>query len=126
MPLGVSGIHHTSVIVTDFDNAHAFYSGVMGFEEIAKPSTFDFEVLWLRFGDCHVHLTPSDDPDSVSMRHVALHVDDINKARAHIRSHGCTVEETDPIPGADRFFTFDPDGNRIELIQWTEDYGTGK
>jgi hypothetical protein len=26
------------------------------------------------------------------------------------------------IPGADRFFVTDPDGNRIEIIEWKEAY----
>jgi hypothetical protein len=32
------------------------------------------------------------------------------------------VQETTPIPGADRFFILDPDGNRIEIIHWLEPY----
>jgi len=28
------------------------------------------------------------------------------------------MDEATPIPGADRFFIADPDGNRIELIEW--------
>jgi hypothetical protein len=27
-----------------------------------------------------------------------------------------------PIPHCDRFFVHDPDGNRIEIIQWVEPY----
>ena len=32
------------------------------------------------------------------------------------------IQEATKIPGADRFFVFDPDGNRIEVIQWLEPY----
>jgi hypothetical protein len=32
------------------------------------------------------------------------------------------VAETVLIPGADRFFVSDPDGNRIEIIQWFHPY----
>ncbi len=35
---------------------------------------------------------------------------------------GVPVEETTPIPGADRFFIRDPDQNRIEIIQWHRPY----
>ncbi len=35
---------------------------------------------------------------------------------------GLETAETVPIPGADRFFIADPDGNRIELIEWKEPY----
>ena len=32
------------------------------------------------------------------------------------------TEETTPIPGADRFFVYDPDGNRVEFIEWQRPY----
>ncbi|GIX05635.1 MAG: glyoxalase [Candidatus Poribacteria bacterium] len=126
MGLRVEGIHHVSILVTDFDRSREFYGGILGLEEIAKPSTFNFEVVWFRFGEDQLHLIPSPTPDVPSPRHFALHVEDAQAAREHLKKHGCVVEETTPIPGADRFFTFDPDGNRIELIQWFEDYGTGR
>jgi len=52
----------------------------------------------------------------------ALHVTDAQAARAHCRAHGLAVEETVRIPNADRFFIRDPDGNRIEIIQWFQPY----
>jgi len=126
MGIKATGIHHASICVTDFDRSRAFYAGALGLKEIPKPSTFNFPVVWFRFGDCHIHLIPSERPDSISPRHFALQVEDINAARIQLKEHGRSVEETTPIPGADRFFTHDPDGNRIELIQWFEDYGDGK
>ena len=47
---------------------------------------------------------------------------DVPAAREHFRRHGVPIQEATPIPGADRFFIFDPDGNRIEIIQWIEPY----
>jgi catechol 2,3-dioxygenase-like lactoylglutathione lyase family enzyme len=130
MAICATGIHHVSVLSTDLERSRAFYGGILGLEEIRKPSTFPFLVVWFRFGngagECHVHLIPSPTPDAVSPRHFALHVEDANAARSHLKEHGCPVLETDPIPGADRFFTHDPDGNRIELIHWFEDYGSGR
>src|SRR5262249_35428723 len=35
-------LDHCSVIITDLARARAFYSGVLGLKEIAKPRTFDF------------------------------------------------------------------------------------
>jgi hypothetical protein len=32
------------------------------------------------------------------------------------------VTETGLIPGADRFFVADPDGNRVEVLQWLRPY----
>jgi catechol 2,3-dioxygenase-like lactoylglutathione lyase family enzyme len=71
----------------------------------------------------HVHLLLKDKPDAISPRHFALRVADVAAARAYFKERGVKVDETTPIPGADRFFIHDPDGNRIEIIQWLEPYG---
>ena len=116
-------IDHCSVLVTDLANARAFYIGVLGLTEIPKPKTFDFVALWFRLGDGQtLHLLQKPSPDTRSPRHFALRVPDIDAAREHFRAHGVTLQETGPIPHCDRFFVFDPDGNRIEVIQWLEPY----
>lgn len=126
MGLDIKGIHHASILSTDLDRSRAFYGGVLGLEEITKPSTFEFTVVWFQVGDGHIHLIPTDEPDTISPRHFAMHVDDARAARIHLKEHGIAFSETAPIPGADRFFTQDPDGNRLELIQWFDEYGSGK
>lgn len=116
-------IDHVSVLVTDLAAARAFYVGVMGLEEIPKPKTFDFVALWFRFGDGQtLHLLQKPQPDTRSPRHFALRVPDIAAARAHFRAHNVPMQETGPIPHCDRFFVYDPDGNRIEVIQWFRPY----
>jgi catechol 2,3-dioxygenase-like lactoylglutathione lyase family enzyme len=65
-----------------------------------------------------------DEPDTVSPRHFALRVADAAKARANFREQGLAIQETTHIPGADRFFIHDPDGNRIEIIQWLRPYSS--
>ncbi len=125
MSIKPTGLHHVSVVVTDLDRACAFYRDVLALEEVPKPSTFNFTVAWFHFGDCQVHLIPRGEADDDSPRHFALHVEDAKAAREHIRERDCEVAETTPIPGADRFFTRDPDGNLIELIQWLEEYVPG-
>src|SRR5262249_21247989 len=79
--------------------------------------------LWFDLGNQHVHLLLKDRPDSRSPRHFALRVADAQAARAYFHEHGLATEETTPIPGADRFFIYDPDFNRIEIIQWMRPYG---
>jgi glyoxylase I family protein len=91
-------------------------------KEIARPRTFDFTVLWFDLGNQHLHLLLKERPDTLSPRHFALRVPDVPAARAYFRRHGVAIQETTPIPGADRFFIADPDGNRIEIIQWLEPY----
>jgi catechol 2,3-dioxygenase-like lactoylglutathione lyase family enzyme len=124
--LQVTQIDHVSVIVTNLERSRRFYRDLLGLREIAKPRTFDFSVLWFDLGNQQLHLLLLPQADSVSPRHFALRVKDVAAARAHFRQHGVAVAETTPIPLCDRFFIHDPDGNRIEVIQWLEPYDPGK
>src|SRR5437868_6184726 len=124
--LQVTQLDHCSVIITDVERSRTFYRDVLGLKEIAKPRTFDFVVLWFDLGNQHLHLLLKDRPDTRSPRHFALRVADVAAARSYFRELGIRPEETTPIPGADRFFIHDPDGNRIEIIQWLRPYEPAK
>jgi glyoxylase I family protein len=115
----LTGIHHSSIVVTDMARARQFYAQVLGLPEVERPANFTTPVVWFEVGNEQIHLIPSDRADGESPRHFALHVDDTRAAREHLRSLAIPIEETIPIAGADRFFIQDPDGNKVELIQWT-------
>ena len=119
--LPITQIDHVSVLITDLERSRRFYRDVLGLKEIAKPRTFDFSVLWFDLGNQQLHLLLKGRPDGLSPRHFALRVTDARQARAYLHRH-VALQETTPIPGADRFFVADPDGNRIEVIQWLEPY----
>lgn len=114
----LTGIHHYSLVVTDMDRARRFYGEILGLRPIARPSNFKLPVAWFQIGQEHIHLMPCAEPDAISPRHIALHVDDARAARDYLRARGVAVEETEPIAGADRFYIRDPDCNLIEVIQW--------
>jgi glyoxylase I family protein len=122
MSLEITHLDHCSVLITDVERSRRFYGGLLGLKEIARPRTFDFVVVWYDLGNQHLHLLLKDKPDTASPRHFALRVWDAAAARAHFQSQGVATLETTPIPGADRFFIHDPDGNRIEIIQWLRPY----
>jgi catechol 2,3-dioxygenase-like lactoylglutathione lyase family enzyme len=122
-PAGIAQIDHCSVLITNVERSRRFYRDLLGLREIPPPRTFDFVVLWFELGNQQLHLLLKDKPDTISPRHFALRVTDIQAARRHFAEHRVPIEETTPIPGADRFFLLDPDGNRIEIIQWLEPYG---
>jgi catechol 2,3-dioxygenase-like lactoylglutathione lyase family enzyme len=115
-------IDHVSVLITDVERSRRFYRDLLGLKEIAKPRTFDFVVLWFELGNQQLHLLRKDRPDARSPRHFALRVKDVQQARGYLRERGIPLDETTLIPGCDRFFIHDPDGNRIEIIQWLEPY----
>ncbi len=120
--LPVTHIDHCSVLITDVDAARRFYGQQLGLREIPAPNSFDFVALWFDLGGTYLHLLLKPQPDTISPRHFCLHVSDIQMARAHIREQGIGIEETVKIPSADRFFIRDPDGNRIEILQWQRKY----
>ncbi len=122
--LEVRQIDHCSVIITDVERSRRFYRDVLGLREIHKPRTFDFVVVWFDLGNQHLHLLLKDRSDTVSPRHFALRVADAQAARRYFQEQGIATEETTPIPGADRFFIYDPDLNRIEIIQWLRPYSS--
>jgi catechol 2,3-dioxygenase-like lactoylglutathione lyase family enzyme len=118
----ITQLDHCSVLITDVDRSRRFYRDLLGLKEIARPSTFDFVVVWFDLGNQHLHLLLKDRPDTPSPRHFALRVSDSAAARAYLSAQHIPIQETTPIPGADRFFIHDPDGNRIEIIQWLRPY----
>ncbi len=114
----LTGIHHVSICVTDMERSVAWYRDVLGLPEVVRPSNFVTPVRWFEVGREQVHLIPVDSPDDLSPRHFALHVESCDAARKTLRERGAEIKETVPIAGAKRFFTADPDGNNVEIIQW--------
>ncbi|MBI3463577.1 MAG: VOC family protein [Planctomycetes bacterium] len=122
MAVSLTGIHHVSIVVSDMERSRKFYTHVLGLREIPRPKTFDFFVVWYDLGGQHIHLIPRDKAEAASPRHFALHVSDSRTARNRFQELGVSVRETTSIPGCDRFFVQDPDGNLIEIMQWFRPY----
>jgi catechol 2,3-dioxygenase-like lactoylglutathione lyase family enzyme len=118
----VTYLDHVTVLVTDVERSRRFYRDVLGLCEVPPPPTFDFVAVWFVVGEQYLHLLQKPQPDTIGPRHFALGVADAVAARDRCRKHGLTIDETVRIPNADRFFIRDPDGNRIELIQWLKPY----
>ena len=115
-------LDHCTVLVTDVAKARQFYGETLGLREIAPPREFDFVAIWYDLGGSYLHLLQKEKPDSISPRHFCLHVTDVRAAREELRRRGLTIDETVKIAAADRFFVRDPDGNRIEILQWERLY----
>jgi catechol 2,3-dioxygenase-like lactoylglutathione lyase family enzyme len=115
-------IDHCSVLVTDVAKARHFYGQLLGLTEIPAPREFDFVALWYDLGGTYLHLLLKPQPDTISPRHFCLHVTDAAAAHADLAAKGVAIDETVKIAAADRFFVRDPDGNRIEILQWHRPY----
>ena len=99
------------------DRAREFYTGVLGLPEIPKPGAGDRGGVWFRAGTASLHLGSNTDFVPATYAHPALLVDDLSAYAARCRSAGCAVEPQKPFGGFARVHTFDPFGNRIELMQ---------
>ena len=110
-------IDHVAIIVTDVSRAKVFYEKVLGLTEVPRPASFDFPGAWYQMGATCLHLLGKPTPDSESSRHFCIWVTDLRAAATHLESVRCDVrwESKYKIIGIDRFFLYDPDGNRIEI-----------
>jgi catechol 2,3-dioxygenase-like lactoylglutathione lyase family enzyme len=120
--MSILGIEHVLLAMPRGaeDRARAFYTGVLGLPEIPKPGAGDRGGVWFRAGAAHVHLGSNTDFSAATYTHPALLVDDLSVYSARCIAAGCTLEQQKPFSGFIRFHTFDPFGNRIELMQSTE------
>ncbi len=115
--LVVERLDHVSIIVTDMVRARAYYAGVLGLKEIPRPECFDFPGAWFQAGPEVIHLLGHPVPDARGRRHLCLWVSDVHAAAEYLAEKGLPVEwdKKHKIDGIDRFFTDDPDGNRVEI-----------
>jgi catechol 2,3-dioxygenase-like lactoylglutathione lyase family enzyme len=115
--LTVERLDHVSIIVTDVDRARRFYAGVLGLTEIPRPKSFDFAGAWFRVGPEVIHLLGAPTPDVKGRRHFCLSVKDVHSAARYLEGLGLPVrwDTKYKIEGIHRFFTDDPDGNRVEI-----------
>ena len=113
----VEHLDHVTVGVTDLGRARDFYQGLLGLREVPRPASFDFPGMWYQIGPAVLHLVGQAQPDAEAPRHFCLWVRDVRAAARRLEAAGRPVRWSTrhKIPGVDRFFTKDPDGNRIEI-----------
>jgi catechol 2,3-dioxygenase-like lactoylglutathione lyase family enzyme len=102
------------------DAARAFYSGLLGMNEIPKPSELARRGgCWFQSGSVQVHLGVEEDFRPAKKAHPALICRSYDELISKLRHAGTSVHEANDIPGVRRCHVFDPFGNRIELVAQT-------
>jgi catechol 2,3-dioxygenase-like lactoylglutathione lyase family enzyme len=97
--------------------ARAFYGGVLGLRELARPQELDgIGGCWFACGSLQLHVGTQADFVPARKAHPAFRVDDLNGLRAALREGGYPVLEDRMVPGVERFFSADPWGNRLEFV----------
>lgn len=100
------------------DEARAFYRGILGLVEKAKPPQLaERGGCWFESGALQVHLGVEKDFIPARKAHPAFIVDDLAGMVRKAQQAGYKVTADEPIEGYDRRHVDDPFGNRIELIE---------
>ena len=120
MTFTIAAIDHVQLAMPkgEEEKARAFYSGILGMTELAKPDALAKRGgAWFKSGKVQIHLGVEEEFRPAKKAHIALAVRDAAPLRSTLSSHGCRVQDDDLIPGMKRFYTDDCFGNRIEFIE---------
>jgi catechol 2,3-dioxygenase-like lactoylglutathione lyase family enzyme len=117
---GIVGLDHVQLAMPAGEEAvaRAFYGGVLGLKEDAKPANLAVRGgVWFSGGGCRLHLGVDRDFRPAKKAHPALLVEDLASLSERCRAAGYPPVSDEPLDGYDRVYVFDPFGNRLELLE---------
>ncbi|MFC4735101.1 VOC family protein [Bacillus daqingensis] len=121
----IQGLHHAQITIPKGreQEGRQFYCELLGLEEMEKPEALKGRGgFWLHAGNLQVHVGTEDgDARSATKAHLAYEVTGLEAWKETLRAQGLVPEESVPVPGMERFEFRDPFGNRVELLEVTED-----
>jgi len=127
-------IPHLGVRVADLDRSLAFYTTV-GYEVIGTVEGTAYGTLTMLQlpGDDFVTIELVHQPGSgparrAGLSHFVITVESMARTLAELATRGVDSEAPTSPDGSESFLTTwitDPDGNRIELVQWPPGHGDG-
>jgi lactoylglutathione lyase len=126
---------HVGLRVADLDRSLAFYTDV-GYEIVGEvPETGLGHLTMLKLpGDEFVAIELVHDPNGAAiggdtrLSHLVIQVESMDATLAALSARGIAAEAPISPDGSDDFRTtsiVDPDGNRIELVQWPAGHADG-
>jgi lactoylglutathione lyase len=125
---------HVGLRVGDLDRSLEFYQR-LGYEVVGTVSETEFGSLTMLKlpGDPFVSLELVHDPGvgtitPVGLNHLVIQVEALHDAVAHLAALGIEAEQPNSPSGSEDFWTTwltDPDGYRIELVQWPPAHSEG-
>ena len=127
-----SAVVQSRDLVTDLERSLAFYTA-LGYATIGRvPGTAFGSLTMLQLpGDPFVSLELVHDParpvvDTSAVNHLVIQVDDLDATIADLAGKGVAAEPpAQPGPGTRTSWVTDPDGYRIELVQWPPTHPAG-
>lgn len=118
----IVGVAHIAFHVSDLAKARAFYSGLLGYEEVyhlgdsARPERVCFKINDRQLV-CVLPGLPPGQADRLS--HVAFETTDVAALRAYLDEKGVKTGEVGTDAGGDRFLrVMDPDVHAVGFVQY--------
>ncbi|MGM7637044.1 VOC family protein [Bacillus sp. Hm123] len=103
------------------EEARKFFRDILRFKEIEKPAELRKRGgVWFECGKIQLHIGIEEPFSPAKKAHPAFEVKNITELMEHLVSCQVVITEDDKLPGAKRFYTFDPFGNRLEFLEWIE------
>ena len=116
----ILSINHVQIAVpiASESRARAFYSGILGFTEVAKPAEMaERKSIWFVAGGVNLHLGIELDFTPAKRAHPAFVVEGLDTILVACERAGLTAKPDTPFNGFRRVHVFDPFGNRLELME---------
>lgn len=105
--------------VGEEDKAREFFVHVLKFKEIKKPESLRGRGgVWFQAGTIHLHLGVEQPFTPAKKAHPAIRVENINAMKDYLLENTVDVSVDTNLPGANRFYIYDPFGNRLEFLEW--------
>jgi lactoylglutathione lyase len=125
---------HVGLRVADLERSLAFYTSV-GYEVLGEvPATEFGSLTMLKLPDDEfvslelVHDPARDRVEPGGLNHRVIQVEAMHETIAHLAARGIETESASSPDGSEDFWTAwltDPDGYRIELVQWPPGHPDG-
>lgn len=113
-------LHHIKMAMPEGseDAARAFYCGVLGLNEVAKPEALAGRGgVWFEGRNLQLHLGVETPFSPARKAHPAFRVADLAGLRYHFDAAGIETRPDVDLPGLRRLYVSDPFGNRIEICE---------
>lgn len=101
------------------EKARSFYQDILSLQEVEKPEALKKNGgVWFSNGEVHIHIGIEEPFVPAKKAHPAFEVTDVEEFASHLQAMGVEIQKDDRLPGAKRFYVYDPFGNRLEFLQW--------
>jgi len=126
MKIQIKRIDHVQLVIPEGeeDEARKFYGELIGFAEIEKPDCLKKSGgVWYRTGNSELHIGIEKDGTGragLKKEHPAFEITGLRELKNYLAENRVNIKEEIPIPGRERFSIYDPFGNRIEFLEYSE------